>query len=543
MSNIVKGTMLLTGATFLSKFLGMIYVIPFNELVGDTGGTLFNFAYVPYNILISISTIGVPLAVSKFVSKYNSLDDYKTGLRMFKAGITLMLVTGFLAFITLFFGADFLANLMIKTSSDTDEIFVEDIAMVLRMVSFALLIIPAMSIVRGFFQGYQSMGPTAVSQVVEQIVRIVFLLASTFIVLNVYGGTIVTAVGFATFAAFIGGLASCAVLWFYWQRRKADIERNVQQQDFTHDIPRKDLFIEIFSYAGPFVLVGLATPLYQLVDQFTFQKAMVAIGEGLNWTVSYSAINFYGHKLVIIPVTIATGLSLAILPALTKSFTQRDQTILVQQINQALQIVLVLVIPAVAGLAMLSDVAYGSLFGLKNIDITATLLAWYSPIALLFALFTVTSSILQGINQQRFAVVSLAAGLLMKILLNVQLIHMFGAKGAIFGTGLAVGIAVVLNIFRIRRSLYFSFKETYKRSLLIGLFTIIMCIVIWGAKMLLGMFIPYDESRIGAVVVLIVGVSIGGLVYLGLAYGSSLLERVFGDRVRVLDRFLRRSRS
>src|SRR5690625_6850852 len=103
MSNIVRGTMLLTAATFLSKFLGMIYVIPFNELVGETGGTLFNFAYTPYNILISLSTIGVPLAVSKFVSKYNTLGDYATGIRMFKAGITLMIITGFIAFITLFF--------------------------------------------------------------------------------------------------------------------------------------------------------------------------------------------------------------------------------------------------------------------------------------------------------------------------------------------------------------------------------------------------------------------------------------------------------
>src|SRR5690625_5136244 len=107
MSKNVRGAMLLTGATFLSKFLGMIYVIPFHRMVGETGGALFHFAYTPYNILISISTIGVPLAVSKFVSKYNALDDYKTGFRMFKAGITLMLVTGFLAFITLFFGAEF----------------------------------------------------------------------------------------------------------------------------------------------------------------------------------------------------------------------------------------------------------------------------------------------------------------------------------------------------------------------------------------------------------------------------------------------------
>src|SRR5699024_6322319 len=293
-------------------------------------------------------------------------------------------------------------------------------------------------------------------------------------------------------------------MWMYWKKRKANITKNLEQQRYTHDISTKDLFVELFSYAGPFVLVGLATPLYQLVDQFTFQRAMAAIGQGELWEVPYAAINFYGHKLVIIPVTIASGLSLAIIPALTKTFTQNDRTLLSNQINQALQIILVLVIPAVAGLVMLSDVAYGSLFGLKNIGITGPLLAWYAPIALLFALFTVTSSILQGINQQRFDVVSLTAGLLMKVLLNVQLIHMFGGKGAIFGTGLAVGIAVVLNIFRIRRSIFFSFKETYKRSLLIGLFTIVMCLVIWGTKALLGVFISYDESRVGATIVLIV---------------------------------------
>src|SRR5699024_4886404 len=113
MSNIVRGAMLLTGATFLSKLLGMIYVILFHQMVGETGEALFNFAYTPYNILISISTIGVPLAVSKFVSKYNALDDYKTGFRMFKAGIRLMIVTGFIAFLALFLGADLLAGWMI----------------------------------------------------------------------------------------------------------------------------------------------------------------------------------------------------------------------------------------------------------------------------------------------------------------------------------------------------------------------------------------------------------------------------------------------
>ncbi|WP_106496854.1 putative polysaccharide biosynthesis protein [Lentibacillus sp. Marseille-P4043] len=536
-NNIVRGTMLLTGATFLSKLLGMIYVIPFNEIVGDQGGALFQYAYIPYNILISISTVGVPLAVSKFVSKYNSLDDYQTGMRMFRAGISLMAFTGFIAFLALFFGADLLAPWIITDDDLANS--VEDVASVIRMVSFALLLIPAMSIVRGFFQGYESMGPTAVSQVIEQIVRIVFLLVSVFIVMHIFDGTIPVAVGFATFAAFIGALASCFVLWIYWRKRKPHIDIQLQQQRFTHEIPTKDLFIELFRYAGPFVLVGIATPLYQLVDEFTFNRAMVAIGQSDIAVTAFSAISFYGHKLIIIPVTIATGLSLAILPALTKTFTQNNRPLLYQQINQALQIVLVLVIPAAVGLSVLSDVAYGSLYGLNNIGLTGPLLGWYAPVALLFALFTVSASILQGINQQRFAVVSLSAGLLVKVLFNIQLIHMFGAKGAIFGTGLAVGIAVILNLLRVHQSVQFSFKQVYKRTLLILIFTMIMVVVIWIMKIIGGLFLPYEESRWAAVLMLLISVGVGGLVYLWFAYKSTLLARTLGDRVRVLDRIFK----
>src|SRR5699024_12566054 len=106
---IVRGTMLLTAAAFLSKFLGMIYVIPFNELVGSKGGALYLYAYNSYTILISISTIGVPLATSKFISKYYSLGDYYTGLRMFWLGLVLIIITVILTFFILFFHASVIA--------------------------------------------------------------------------------------------------------------------------------------------------------------------------------------------------------------------------------------------------------------------------------------------------------------------------------------------------------------------------------------------------------------------------------------------------
>lgn len=542
-NNIVRGTMLLTGASFLSKFLGLIYLIPFNAMVGTTGGTLYGFAYTPYSIFLSLSTVGIPAAVSKIVSKYNTLDDYRTGMRIFKVGSLLMLFTGILSFLVLFFGADLFAQWSI-TNEDAQGIQPEDAAFTIRMVSFALIIIPSMSIVRGFFQGYESMGPTALSQIVEQIVRIGFILVGAYMILKWFGGTIVTAVGFSTFAALIGAIASCIVLAVYWIKRKPYIQRQINRQKKSPShIPTKKLMGELLSYAGPFVVVGLAIPLYQVVDQFTFERAMVASGRAAIWSDAYAGINVYGHKIVIIPMTIAIGLSLSMLPTLTKAFTQNDPRSMTKQINQALQIILVFVIPACAGMAALSYEAYGALYGLDTIDITGALLAWYAPVALLFALFSVSSSILQGINQQNYAVVSLFIGLLVKVLLNIQLIHTFGAKGAIFGTALAAGIAVTLNLYRIKRAIGFQYKQTVKRALLIGIFTIIMVLVVFLLKGIVGWIMPYQESRIGVIIMLVVGVAGGGAVYLSLAYASTLLERVFGGPIPVIDKLLRRVRG
>lgn len=532
MSKIVRGTMLLTIATFLSRFLGMIYVIPFNELVGAQGGALYYYAYNSYNIMLSVAVVGVPTAMSKFVSKYNSLGDYRTSMRMLRTSMFIMGATGLICFLALFFGSDFLAQIIIA-DGDQHGNTVNDVKNVIQMVSFALLLIPAMSVVRGFFQGNQSMGPTAVSQVIEQVVRIIFVLVSVFLIIKVYDGSIGLAVGLATFATFIGALASCAVLWRYWRKRKASIEKEVHQQTFESDLSTKSMIIELFQYAGPFILVGIATPLYQAVDTFTFNSAMRSIGNSQEMAdLALTTINLYGHKLIIIPVTIATGLSLSILPALTKSFTQQNRDLLFQQIRQALQIVLVLVVPAVVGLTVLSHEAYGSIFGMHEISYTGSLLAWYAPIALLFALFTVSSSILQGINEQRFSVVSLFAGFLVKLFFNTVLIQTFGAKGSIIATGLAVGTAVVLNFWRAKVSVNFSFKQTLKRALLIIILSAIMAVSVLCVKFIFAPFLPYGESRFAALVMLIIGVGVGATVYLWFAYKSTLLERTFGDKVQ-----------
>lgn len=539
MSNrIVKGTLLLTVAGYISRFLGMIYVIPLNALIGAQGIALYSYAYIPYTLLISLSTIGIPPAISKMVAKYNTLGEYRTGLRIFRTSFFLMILTGTIAFLILFFSAEAIANIIIA-SKETHGNTVEDVTKVIKMVSFALIIIPAMAASRGFFQGNQTMTPTAVSQVVEQIVRITFVLVAGYITIVIYNGSYVTAVSFATFAAFIGALGSVVVLLKYWQSTKEGYYTAIRNQAKHMQLKTKDMLLELLSYSIPFVLVGIATPLYQFVDLFTFNRAMEAIGLGTVAELSFAAINFNGNKLIVIPVMIATGMSLTLVPALTESFTKGDIRKSISEINLSIQIVLFLVIPAVFGLIALAPEAYGALFSMQDLQITSNLLAWYAPVALALALFQVSAAILQGINEQRYAVFSLTVGFLVKLTLNSFLIHTFGAKGSIFATGLAVTAAFLVNIWRIQRILQISFMQTYKRTVFIIIFSTIMYLGVIAIKWLFSFILAFDTSRIAATLMLSIGVMAGAIIYFILTYKSTLIDAIFGHTT-MMDKIRRR---
>lgn len=178
-SKLIRGTFILTLGTILSKVLGLLYVIPFYRIIGgNEPAALYQFGYVPYTIFISIATAGVPLAVSKYIAKYNAMEEYAVGRKLFHTGIYVMLATGIVSFLTMYGLAPWLAELVLKGAETKHHYTTADVAVVIRAVSFALLIIPVMSLIRGFFQGHQSMGPSAVSTVVEQLARIIFLLGA-----------------------------------------------------------------------------------------------------------------------------------------------------------------------------------------------------------------------------------------------------------------------------------------------------------------------------------------------------------------------------
>ncbi|MBY0005257.1 polysaccharide biosynthesis protein [Priestia aryabhattai] len=527
-SKLLRGTFVLTLGTYVSRILGMIYLFPFAILVGTVGGALFGYGYNQYAIYLSIATAGMPMAVSKFVSKYNALGDYYTSRRMYRAGMKLMLVTGILAFLLLYSLAPVMSRITLGGSDLNNSL--EDVVMVMRMVSVALIVVPMMSLMRGFFQGHQSMGPTAVSQVVEQLVRVVFLLVSTYIVIKVVHGSLALAVGFATMGAFVGALAGLAVLIWYWKKRKPHLDKMVNEQTVTPTrISTVSIFKELLTYSLPYVFVSLAIPLYQYVDQFTFNRAMVAAGQKEIAESMNGIVQSYVPKLVMIPVSLATAFGLTLVPTITRSFVNKDYNVLQKQIDQTYQTIMFLVLPASVGLMALAGPAYTFFFGTDASDAGGNVLLYYAPVALLFSFFTVNGAILQGINKQKYAVLSLLFGLIVKIVVNVPFILMFHEIGSVLATALGYIVSLVYMFALIQKHAKYNYSEFIKRSVLILIFVAIMGISVKIVSVVIGLFTT--PGRFSATVITIIGAAVGGLIYFIITYRSSLLEKVMGARV------------
>ena len=502
----------------------------------EESAALYQFGYVPYSLFISVATAGVPLAVSKYIAKYNALEEYAVGRKLFKSGIYLMLFSGFMAFLIMYSFAPYFGGLVLKGQKDAHSFSVDDVATVIRAVSFALIVVPFMSLIRGFFQGHQSMGPSAVSQVVEQIARIVFLLVGAYAVLNLFNGSIVTAISVATFAAFIGAIAGLFVLFWYWKKRKPYLDALLEKDKGTEQVSLVDLYKEIILSAIPFVLVGVVNPLYQLVDQLTFSKAMSAAGKGEEALELLGIFNFAAHKLVVIPLSLATAFALTLVPLVTESFVRGNSDMMKKQIDQIFQVLLFITIPAAIGLSILAEPAYAVFYGLNHLG--TNILMAYAPASILFALYAVTAAILQGINEQRFTVFSLLLGLLIKLSINIPLIKAFDANGAIYATVIGYSVSIIINLVVIRVYTNYNYKLVFRRTILIIIFNLIMAAtVIFSYKGFTLVLNP--KNTMHAVLLLIICALIGASVYAYLGLKTKLADELFGNRVEKLRRKLR----
>ena len=256
-SGFIEGAIIATLAIFISKFLGIIYVIPFKSIVGDEGGALYGFAYSIYNIFLIISTAGIPLAISKLTSEFTENNKVKEKEFMFNSARKFILIFSIISFLICFLFAPSIAQIIVGSKEAVTNT-IDEIAFVIRSVSFAVLVVPMLSISRGYLQGHGYMAPASFSQVIEQIVRIAVIIGGSFFAYKVLHLSLKLTIGIAVFGACIGAIIS--YLYLLRKLGKVKEENNVDIKDLKRE-EKRDIIYKVICYAIPFIIINIANSL------------------------------------------------------------------------------------------------------------------------------------------------------------------------------------------------------------------------------------------------------------------------------------------
>jgi len=535
-SRFMKGALILSLSTVLARLLGLIYIVPFEALVGPGGLALYAYAYGPYSFFLMLSTLGIPVGIAKFIAKYNADGEYDTSRRIYQFGLLFMIILGIVSFLIMYFGAPIFANMVISRSENTYNTF-EDVVSVIRVVSFAIIVIPPMSIMRGFFQGNQDMSPTAVSQVIEQLVRVILIVIGAYIVVRfIPHGNVQMAVRLSVFAAFIAGIAALIVLNRYWVKNRKKFNDLLSLSTIHEPRSMKKLFLELLSYALPFAILSIAATLFQLIDLVTFNRGMVQAG--VDMKLSEQIMGIYStslSKIVMIPVSFAIAFGQPLVTELTEKMRIKDMKSVHQTLSTALVLTSFITVPAVIGMSLLSSPIYVLLFNrsLEINQIGGQIFGFGAFIGLFLAFNSITAAVIQGIGRHYQALIYLAIAAVIKLVGNIILIPIFQVNGAILSTLLAFGFCIILNYFEIRKTTGIQTRFIIKRHLSILSFTGVMSITVGFTIYILNLFLDYSTSRgIALIYVTIAGI-VGVVVYFGLAFYFDLTKQLFGDRLSI----------
>lgn len=529
-SSFIKGAFIATLGIVLTKILGIVYVIPFHAVIGDRGGALYGYAYTIYLLFMSLSSAGIPLAISKIVSEYQTLGYYNAKRRAFIIGKKIALLLGFICFLLLLLFAPWIAHAVLGDLSGGNTI--SDVTLVIRVVASALLFVPVLSIYRGYFEGHRFMEDPSFSQVLEQLVRVFVIVLGSFLALKVFDLSITTAVGIAVFGATAGAIA--AYLYLLYKKNKNNSKFNEKIRPVNEPIiTNKQIFKKIVIYAVPFILIDVFKSLYNYIDMVTVVEGLVQYA---NFSVVdaetiMSMLSTWGAKFNMIVLSISTGIIISLIPNLTTSVVKKDYDDINHKINQAFSILLFFTLPMTLGISFLADSIWTVFYGTSEYG--PSVLSYFIFVGFMIGLFTSTVSIIQVLKDYKTVIWSLVIGVVLKFLLNDNLIMAFYKMGlpAYYGviTASLIGYFVSFMICIIR--LKFKYKVNYENLTKNLIDTICGSMLMIVGLFLVNLILPSTDSRIIHLVYIVIYVAIGVFIYIVYMWNTKSMKRIFGNRL------------
>lgn len=524
--SLFKGTAILSISLILTKVLGAVYLIPFYQIIGgEEQMALFNYGYSYYATILEISGAGTPLAIAKLVAKYNAIGAYSVSRRIYKLGSWLLVVMGILGFCILFFGSGIISEQILI--SNQQKFTPQEGALVLKSLSFGIPLVLVSAGIRGLFQGHEIMLPSALSQFIEQVARIAFMLGATYFIMRILGYGVVEGNVSATFAAAVGAVFSLITLFFFYTKCKGDLDFNKEKDEIEIDISTFDLVKEFFSVSIPFIFIVGLFPILNIIDQHNFIHGMTKIGKADIVDGRFSALQLV-NKVVMIAVAIAPAFSSTFLPSITRLFAQGDRTTVSSQINKVILSLMMIVLPALVGMYVLADPIYSAFYSRSSIN--ADLLRFYLPLAVLYSIYSLTSIIMQAINKQLLNLIAISIGLVVKYLTITPLVIAFETNGVIFSSIATYIVMIVINLFIINREVKLKIVEFLSRLVILLSSCFIMFITVAAVyESIASNFVI--ESKISSMILISICAIFGMLVYFFSISKMKFDKYLFGRKI------------
>lgn len=516
--SMIRGAAILAAAGLVNRFLGAISRIVLPTLIGDEGVGLYQMAYPVYGIFLVVSTAGIPVAVSKLVAEQVARRNRAGALKILQVATVILILTGTLFSLALAFGAKPIATYVARDPRA---------ALAIIAVSPAVLVLSVASAFRGFFQGLQNMVPSALSQVVEQIIRVSTMIGLAWAFLP--RGVEYAAAG-ANLGAVLGGAAGLFFIIIAYLRHQhergswrtvwsiTDSDRAAQpiagskiEPGENYMASRLTLVRKIFELSLPVVLAAAIMPLMQFLDIGIVPLRLSHAGFLPDEiTKLFGRLTGMAQPLMYFPTLVTAAVATSSVPAISEALAKGDRTTLADRAQEAIRLGFLFALPSGVGLFIFAEEFSLMLRWPAEVAIPLRALAFGT---VFLALQQISSGILQGLGAVRIPVRNLAKGALAKLIVSFALtgIPAFGIRGAALGTVAAFAVAGLLNVLTLGRMLGFALDA--KNSVLKpGLGVLLMVL---GSK---AAYFGVYKATASNTIACLVGITVAVLIY-----GTTLL--------------------
>ena len=505
--SIAKSVSVLSIAGILCKLIGVLFSIPLNMISKQVAAD-FYLVYPTYTLLLTVSSAGLPVAVSRLVAGFLARHDRRNAWNTFRFALMMLFFVG------LFFSL----MMIVLNPVLVNMVGVEETSAGYYAIAPCVLIVCILSAFRGLFQGQQNMVPTAVSQVMEQVGKVALSLPLAAI--GIRRSITAGAAGALLGITLSETMALLYMIVRFFRKRS---EFNSLPQDPAHPVSgKKEILGKLIIISVPITISACIIPFSQFIDSAMMIKRMMSAGLTLDMAkTSYGLFTSVVIRLINIPTALALAISMSLVPAIAACRARNDMTAVRKESDTGMRYAFIIGFPCSVGMSVLSGQIvrffYGNVseFSLQDLQLASELLTFSAMTVVLFTVVQATSSILQGLRKQKIPMYTMIAGVAVKILLNYLLIGMPGIHihGGPYASIACYGIVMIANTYYVCRytEMPFNLEHWILRP---GAAAALMGVVVW----LLQRFLPSNRF------VTVFEIAVGVIIYIMSAFALKVLS-------------------